>query len=331
MPYQYNQHILLTGAGFTKNIGGLLAKEMWSKIFNNPLIQQTSRVKQILLNNYDYESVYYSITNGDHTIQEKEAINHAILNAYRILDDIVREWTFRNGSPYPVNIYGVNKFLDRFSGLSNGVGFIFTLNQDLFLERHHNSSNCMLTHPGVPKIPNAHTIILRLPMEVQDFIKVPTNEERCQSVNPISPRTLNYIKLHGSYGWLSSTGTNCYVIGRNKEDQINAEPLLSYYFDLFTEELSKPDRKLLVIGYGFCDDHINSVLANSIIKHGLKLFIISPGSQSDTFNKIKTLDIGETILNGISGYFPYSLLEVFPEDQSDSHAWREIIESYFGS
>jgi hypothetical protein len=28
--------VLFTGAGFTKNFGGFLAKEMWSKIFNNP-------------------------------------------------------------------------------------------------------------------------------------------------------------------------------------------------------------------------------------------------------------------------------------------------------
>lgn len=330
MPHEFNQHILLTGAGFTKNFGGLLAKEMWSKIFNNTLIQQTARVKQILLNDYDYESVYYSITNGDYTRQEKEAVSQAILNAYHILDDIVRKWTL-SGSPYPVNIYGVNKFIDRFSGLSNGIGFIFTLNQDLFLERHHNSSNCMLTHPGVPKIPNAHTITIRLPLEVQDFIIVPTSEERWRSVNPISPRTLNYIKLHGSYGWLSSAGTNCYVIGRNKEGQINAEPLLSYYFDLFSNALSKPDRKLFVIGYGFCDDHINAVITDSINKYGLKLFIMSPGNQSDYFTRIRDLENGDTILNGISGYFPYSLLDVFPKDQSDSHAWREIIESYFDS
>jgi len=39
MPKDYSEHILFTGAGFTKNFGGLLAKEMWSKLFNNSKVQ----------------------------------------------------------------------------------------------------------------------------------------------------------------------------------------------------------------------------------------------------------------------------------------------------
>lgn len=31
----YAENILLLGAGFTKNFGGLLASEMWAEIFNN--------------------------------------------------------------------------------------------------------------------------------------------------------------------------------------------------------------------------------------------------------------------------------------------------------
>lgn len=38
--------ILLTGAGFTKNFGGPLAKELWSIIFNNPSLDQAPDVRQ---------------------------------------------------------------------------------------------------------------------------------------------------------------------------------------------------------------------------------------------------------------------------------------------
>jgi len=41
-----NDRVLLTGAGFTKNFGGPLAREIWSLIFNNPRIQQTPSLRQ---------------------------------------------------------------------------------------------------------------------------------------------------------------------------------------------------------------------------------------------------------------------------------------------
>ena len=36
MDVNFKKNILLTGAGFTANFGAPLAKEMWSKILNNP-------------------------------------------------------------------------------------------------------------------------------------------------------------------------------------------------------------------------------------------------------------------------------------------------------
>jgi hypothetical protein len=116
MARDYSENILFTGAGFTKNFGGLLAKEMWSKIFNDPRVQSCSRIKEVLINDYDYESIYHRVLNGDYSEDEKKIISDAILEAYRSLDDICREWVFRNGAPNPVNIYGVNRLIERFSG-----------------------------------------------------------------------------------------------------------------------------------------------------------------------------------------------------------------------
>ena len=55
MPKDYSENILFTGAGFTKNFGGLLAKEMWSKIFNNTKVQSYSQLKKLLINDFNYE------------------------------------------------------------------------------------------------------------------------------------------------------------------------------------------------------------------------------------------------------------------------------------
>lgn len=327
---EFAQNILFSGAGFTKNFGGLLAKEMWSKIFNHSDVQSQPRLKELILDDFDYESIYHKIINGDFTDEEKSSINAVIYHAYQVLDEICRQWTFRNDAPHPVNIYGVNKFIELFSGDRNESGFFFTLNQDLFIERHFNSLNTAFIHPGVPKIPNAHKTTIRLPIEKEDFIRIPTLDElKGSTVNPLSRNAIHYVKLHGSFGWKSAKGTDSYVIGKEKEKRVTDEPLLSWYFELLKNALSKSNRKLMLIGYGFRDRHINEVIANSVKNNGLKVYIISPSEQSEFITNLKSEEYGEIILGGLSGYYPYTLLDIFPSDQSDSHAWREILDSYF--
>jgi hypothetical protein len=321
--------VLFTGAGFTKNFGGFLAKEMWSKIFNNPRVQSYPRVKKLLINDFDYESIYHRILNGNYSEDEKNVISDTILEVYRSLDNICSEWLFRSDAPNPVNISGVNKLIERFSAGANKKGFFFTLNQDLFVERYFNSTNSGLILPGVKKIPDAHKTIIKLPIENQDFIKLPTESELNGSTNNFYSATIHYVKLHGSYGWISSGGLNRYVIGKDKEDQIASEPLLSWYFNLFRNVLSNPNRKLLIIGYGFRDAHINEIFANSIKEFGLRLYVISPSDQSKFIESIRSIKYGDTLLQGLSGYFPYKLLDIFPADQSESHAWEELIRCYF--
>jgi len=329
MPKDCSENILFTGAGFTKNFGGFLAKEMWSKIFNNPFVQSYPRVKELLIDDFNYESIYHKVLNENYSEDEKNVITDAILEAYRSLDNICREWLFRNNAPNPVNIYGVNKLIERFSEDANKIGFFFTLNQDLFVERHFSSINSGLMLPGVKKIPDAHKTIIKLPIENQDFIKLPTVNELEDSATKLYSATIHYVKLHGSYGWISSSGLNRYVIGKDKEDQIASEPLLSWYFNLFRNVLSNPNRKLLIIGYGFRDAHINKIFASSIKDFGLKLYVISPSDQSKFIDSIRSVEYGDTLLQGLSGYFPYKLLDIFPADQSDSHAWEELIRCYF--
>jgi hypothetical protein len=322
------EYILFTGAGFTKNFGGLLAKEMWSKIFNNIKIQSCPRIKNLMIDDFDYESIYHKILNGNYTDEEKDVISDVIFEAYQSLDDICREWTFRKDAPNPVNIYGVNRLIGRFSGGPNKIGFFFTLNQDLFVERFFNSSNAGLIHPGVRKIPDAHKTISKLPLEKNDFIRLPDYSELESSGSKLYSSTIHYVKLHGSYGWLNSSGLNRYVIGKDKKDQIAGEPLLSWYYDLFRKVLSYPSRKLLIIGYGFRDAHINELMAKLIKDFNLMLYVISPSDQSKFIDNLKSAEFGETLLQGLSGYFPYKLLDIFPADQSDTQAWKELLKIF---
>ncbi len=323
-------NILLTGAGFTKNFGGLLASEMWSKIFNHEQVQGLNKLKELLIDDFDYESIYYKVINSSFNDDEKNAINAAIFYAYDTLDDIVRNWLFGSNSPHPVNIYGVNKMIERFAGDQQRLGFFFTLNQDLFIERHFKTVTKSLIHPFVARIPDIHKINKGLPLDNQDYVVLPSQDEvKSKLPTQFNKNTLHYIKLHGSFGWISSDGTKRLVIGKDKKDQIASEPLLSAYFDLFKKVLLQKKRKLLVIGYGFRDDHINNVIADAVKNYGLKLYIISPNDPVNFIEEISKVIYGKDIVKGLSGYFPYTLLDIFPSDQSETHAWKEINERFF--
>ncbi len=139
----------------------------------------------------------------------------------------------------------------------------------------------------------------------------------------------HYVKLHGSQNWLSSDGKHAMVIGRNKPEQIDCEPLLDWYFKTFKQVLSFPNRRLLVIGYGFRDAHINEIIASSIAKHGLKLYVISPNDHEKFRADLHTRPCGMTLWKGLSGYFPYELEEMYPGDNYETEYARYINATLF--
>lgn len=316
-------NILLTGAGFTKDFGGFLAEEMWSKIFNN--IKNQPRIKKLCIADYDYESIYYKVISekGKYENGEKQALRTAIFTAYQELDKSVRT----EGSP-PANRSEVCEFIKRFAGSAEEEGFFFTLNQDLFIECYFKPSDQPVFQPGVKNISTGLNFKQGThPLDPdKDFISLPIEggfERKC------SRAQLNYIKLHGSYGWKSSDHSDKLVIGKNKEDQIADEPVLSWYFKQFKEVLFGGNRKLFVIGYGFRDDHINEVIAKAIDQYGLKIYVLSPAKPFSFIDQLNKIKHGKEILFGLLGYFPHNLSDVFPSDQSESHGWREIEATFF--
>ena len=65
------------------------------------------------------------------------------------------------------------------------------------------------------------------------------------------------------------------ILGGGKVHAIERYPVLRWYSELFTALLSSPDTRLMLIGYGFRDEHINSALRNAMEK-GLQIYIIDP-------------------------------------------------------
>ncbi|MDP3794425.1 MAG: SIR2 family protein [bacterium] len=323
MEFKSRDLILLTGAGFTKNFGGFLAKEMWHQIFNHQLVQKTPRLRSLLIEDYDFESVYSRVI--DHptpSVLEKDIMRKVMLSVYKKLDDATRGWVFNQDSPHPVNWYGVGKLFNLFIGQGDVKGFFFTLNQDLFMERmsHYRA-------PGAPPFHHEFYTLPRVELKEDEFVTLQREGVIAQAEQDVhNHQGLVYIKLHGSYGWKASDGSDRMVIGKDKTHLIDEEPLLRWYFDLFRSVIAQGNKKLLIIGYGFGDHHINKVLLEGVQKHNLRVFIISTQDPTDLREhfELRGYYYALSILDGLGGYHPYRLQEMFPADQSTTVYFTDL-------
>ena len=253
----------------------------------------------------------------------------AITHAYKHIDDIIINWSWGPGSAYPVNINKVQKLINAFCGTDNEPGVLFTLNQDLFLEHKYYNFELPLL-PGISRQewwfkPN-HPSFYR---DWNHYVNLPHKEtiEKHRMLK-ITGKLL-YIKLHGSCNWMDAHGQKM-VIGGKKIESMQQEPLLAWYLDIFQKVFTQFNRKLLVIGYSFGDDHINEVLAKAVINYRLKIYIIYPSSQREFGDQILRKNWGKEIWEeGLEGYYPYRLSELFPSNQSESTGWQIIQDQFF--
>lgn len=327
MEIQSGPVFILTGAGFTKNFGGLLGSEMWAEIFNNPRIQVDSDLREILAQDYDYESAYSQIIESSLPEEKKQVMREVALEAYKNLDDVLKGWIFNDSSAYPVNRYLLADLIGRVYAASPrpAKAFMFTLNQDLFMERHWNWNS-----PGVPRVARFQNGFDSQSFNANDFVELSADNAEARLQKGLENHAgIHYIKLHGSYGWKSSDGANQLVVGTSKETLIQREPLLRAYFDLFQSVIKEGSKKVLLIGYGFRDTHINAALVDGVQNHGLEVYILTPGGIADLRRNMENghyyaLDI---LNKGLRGYFQKSLLDVFPKNQDRTPHYDEMLQA----
>jgi len=307
-----SKKVLLTGAGFTKDFGGFLASEMWAFIFNNPSLDKHPKIKNILRHDFSYESVYHEvIENPKFNPDEKDAIKEAVNSAYDMLDRNIREYRHRIANRI-ANSNTVTDFIQRFRGNGNSRGFFFTLNQDIFVERYCGR---IPTHGVLLQGINQDNILENFSyQQLPDQNRVTEIFDKNNPSNPHRSDRYCYVKLHGSYHWRDSAGNAHMVIGENKTDRISREPLLEYYFNLFKKVLESGNVDLFVIGYGFGDEHINNVIAESIRDNGLKLHVMNPDAP-EMFKKILSESPHcEDLWNNLNKYYPCGISRVFPQN-----------------
>ncbi|KKH45720.1 SIR2 family protein [Methanosarcina sp. 1.H.A.2.2] len=364
MDINSDEKILLLGAGFSKNFGAPLANEMWYLIFNHKEIQVHSRIRELMLNNFDYEFIYDSVLEGfadkeglfgkkcsfiKFTDEEKDTIRKATNFAYEHIDKVFTQFmnyleeSEQEQTRQKEILTGVSQFISLFQQVydymttdgecycfANGDklkvrsgknSFIFTLNQDSFFEKGYHKICAEMDYQKIC-IPG-----IKEEQDGSDLVKLPSKEELYDN-DILAKENFFLIKLHGSYNWVGSDGKEAMVIGKHKEDQISKEPLLSHYFEIFKKVLSQKQRRLLIIGYGFGDDHINHVISNAVENHGLKIYILSPGSIEKLKQRLsENYEDFINIYNGISGYFPYT--EILTGDPVLDKPIREYFNNVF--
>lgn len=135
---------------------------------------------------------------------------------------------------------------------------------------------------------------------------------------------LPYLKMHGSTNWRDSSGNHIVIIGTNKKEDIDKYELTKWYNKYFYHILTTTINKLLIIGYGFMDKHINEALIKGMTSGKLKVYVLDNQNPRDFKNKMTnklnenerkdSYENRRAIYNFLAGYFPYSLEDIYREE-----------------
>jgi hypothetical protein len=264
-----------------------------------------------------FEAAYAKAQSTPFDDQDRTAINEAIRDVFARMDrdhsDIDRlNRIFNNG---------VRRFISRFCSTLNTTGYFFTVNQDLLVERIYMPpvTAPTLYMPGIEPPRGERTFgAWNWPIGSATVAFDPSRP-------PNLERQFNYIKLHGSSNWRVPGGPTPMVIGTGKEAQISGNPLLAWYFETFARVLHAGDTRLMTIGYGFGDDHINTAIRSAVKTAGLELFVWNANSNPlDTARSALGADV-------IPSFATTPLSEMFPPDQSVPAELGRITQVFFGA
>lgn len=313
---QSKAHILFTGAGFSKNFGLPLAIEVWADLFNSKIIREDKRLCQLFHQNesyQNYEIIYDRIKKQYPDLKDK---SYRLFHGYfRSMDDkIIRYFNSKRNISNSKLFDFINRF-DGFKGSLEESADIFTLNQDLFIERIYInfSSQSEITTPYVEKLSLSENNKYKKMTELTSYHQI----KEIEIPDSFGDFKINrfktiYLKLHGSCNWYRKEDTNerILLIGKDKTNDVESVPLLKKYFEIL-ENVLKTSPKICCIGYSFNDEHVNSLF----VKYDVDLFIIGP-SRPDKFFKdmIDSDNCNKKTIweHRINHYYQAELSDLFP-------------------
>ncbi len=262
-------HVVLLGAGFSRNWDAPLAAELtnWvlGRIGDDPYLRSVlSRHEK------DFESAlsqvqmeYTSSPTSPEAKARLDRMQDAVAAVFEASNAALQKGRFEFSQE---RRFSVSEFLARFDA-------IFGLNQDLLLELHYGEQ-VLLANPnrwGGLQWPGMRPV------------RDPQRGTRTWAPAPpftVHSRLQPYFKLHGSSDWHTDDGRDLLVMGGNKQFNIRQFPVLRWYYDQFKSYLSRPDTRLMVIGYSFSDEHINDAIIEARRSGGLTgMFLVDPAGR----------------------------------------------------
>jgi hypothetical protein len=270
--------ILLLGAGFSRNWGGWLTSEITTNLGTR--LEGDSHLTGLLQRNANFEEALadakteYSRSRGAEALVRLQRFQGALAASFADMNKTLAQIRFEFQEDHgPVDRrFSVREFLAGFDA-------IFTVNQDLFLETRYfyPAENLSLAAnkkwlggqlPGMVEFSD--------PSRVGPFDRLAVRRRPQPPPFTMDPRLQPYFKMHGSTNWTDETGEQLLVIGGNKPAATQTHRVFAWYGEKFDEYLSAPGARLMVIGYGFGDAHINGVVYRGWQQSQLSMLIIHP-------------------------------------------------------
>jgi len=175
---------------------------------------------------------------------------------------------------------------------------IFTLNYDTLVEQAADAEGVVLLDGFI----GTHRRVFRPESYEQDlYFPAETTEGRVHRFD----RVLHLYKLHGSITWRSSEPTidDPYGVQSVPFDSKGSQPLLIYptpakygetlglpyseLFRRFAAAVTRPQSVLFTIGYGFGDEHVNTIIRQALAVPSFTLVIVDPDPKSEFVNTLR--------------------------------------------
>ena len=83
----------------------------------------------------------------------------------------------------------------------------------------------------------------------------------------------------------------------------------------------------MIVGYGFGDKHINSVIAEVVEHHRLKVFILNINPSLK--NHLLSVPYGTVIWRGLISTVTRGMTEVFPSNQAETGEYIRVKNTFF--
>jgi hypothetical protein len=271
--------VLLTGAGFSANWGGRLAREVNTAVARR--VSNDANLAALLHRSPNFEEALAELQNAAalSTPGAKEQLQRLEAGIVDVFDDMNAHLSVATFSFRPEIGWTIGEFLVLFDA-------IFTLNQDLLLESlylmpagiGYGLSLVRATRWDIGVLPGVEAIPDPLVVGGYNVLRTHWHPVASPRSTVIGPRHQPYYKLHGSMNWHDPSGEHLLVMGGNKPTAMQRHPILTWYAEKFVEAVSKPNARLMIIGYGFRDDHINRMICEGWEKGGntLTMFIVHP-------------------------------------------------------